>query len=150
MIASRVAERSSIIRRVSRPIRIVCAVAALAVCTWFALGVREAQEIDRATNIVGGLQGQQKLTAPEAAQARSLLSSAAFLNPDQQVNVLRARVALLGNQRPLAVRILRGVVSSEPDNLAAWYGLATSATSRATVNAALAQIRRLEPVVGTH
>jgi hypothetical protein len=150
MIASRVAERSSIIRRVSRPIRIVCAVAALAVCAWFALGAREAHEINRATNIVGGLNGQQKLTAAEAAQARSLLSSAALLNPDQQINVLRARVALLRAQRPLAVRILRGVVSSEPDNLAAWYGIATSASSSATVNAAIAQIRRLEPVIRTH
>jgi hypothetical protein len=150
MIASRVAERSSIIRRVSRPIRIVCAIAALAVCAWFALGAREAHEINRATSIVGGLNGQQKLTAAEAAQARSLLSSAALLNPDQQVNVLRARVALLRNQRPLAVRILRGVVSAEPDNLAAWYGIATSAGSSATVNAALARVRRLEPVVGTH
>jgi predicted Zn-dependent protease len=134
----------------SRPIRIACAVGALVVCAWFALGVREAQQIDRATNIVGGLNGQQKLTATEAAHARSLLSSASLLNPDQQVNVLRARVALLRNQRPLAVRILRGVVSSEPDNLAGWYGIATSASSGATVNRALAQIRRLEPVVGTH
>lgn len=133
-----------------RPIRIVLALAALVVGAWFALGVREAHEINRATSIVGGLNGQHKLTAAQAAQARSLLSSASVLNPDRQVDVVRARVALLRNDRPLAVRILRGVVRAEPDNLEAWYGIATSASSGATVNAALAQISKLQPVVHAH
>jgi len=130
--------------------RIASAVLALVVCAWFALGVRQSQEVDQATNLVGGLQGQQKLSAAQAAHARSLLSSAAVLNPDQQVNVLRARVALLRGQRASAVRILEQVVHQEPDYLEAWYGLATSASSGSAVNMAIHQIGVLAPIIHSH
>lgn len=130
--------------------RIVCAAVALIVGVWFVLGAIESHDLSAASNIVGGLQGQQRLTSAQAAQARSLLSAAAALNPDQQVNVLRARVALLRGERPLAVRILDRVVRSEPDNLDAWYGLATSASSGAAINAALARIDQLEPPIRRH
>jgi predicted Zn-dependent protease len=130
--------------------RLVCAVLALVICAWFALGGIESHDINVATNLVGGLQGRQKLTAAQAAQARSLLASAAVLNPDQQVNVLRARVALLRKERPLAVEILNRVLSEEPDYLDAWYGLATSASSGATVNRAIAHINQLQPAIHSH
>ena len=43
------------------------------------------------TSTVGGLTGQQRLTAQQAAHANSLLDSAASLNPDRTVDLLRAR-----------------------------------------------------------
>jgi hypothetical protein len=131
----------------TRAARVSLAVVALVICAWFALGIRQAHELDRATAIVSGLTGQRKLTPAQATLARSLLSSAAVLNPDQEINIVRARVALLRNDRPAATRILMGVVHSEPMNLEAWYGIATSAKSGATVASALAHIDLLEPPI---
>jgi hypothetical protein len=125
--------------------RVSCIAFAVVLCAWFALGIRQAHEIDQATAIVSGLNGQGKLDPAAASRARSLLSSAGVLNPDLQVDVLRARVALLTNNRASATRILLGVVHSEPMNLDAWYGLATSAQSGATISLALSRIAQLEP-----
>jgi predicted Zn-dependent protease len=125
--------------------RLLTVCAAVIVCAWFALGIRQAHDISRATTVVGGLNGQTRLTAAQAREANSLLNSAATLNPDRTVEVLQARVALLRGDRAQAKRILLGVLASEPDNLDAWYGLATSASDSATINHALARIAQLEP-----
>ena len=93
--------------------------------------------------MVQGLNGQNRLTAAQAAEANSLLDSAGTLNPDRTVDVLRARVALLSNDRARATRILVGVLAAEPDNLDAWYGLATSATDGPTISRALGHIAQL-------
>jgi hypothetical protein len=122
-------------------------VLAVLACAWFALGIRQAHELDGASKIVLGLTGQQQLTAARANHADALLSSAKTLNPDQTVEVLEARVDLLRNDRAGAKRILLGVVRREPMNLDAWYGLATSARDGATVNLALSRIAQLEPKV---
>lgn len=124
--------------------RILLAGAAVVVAAWFALAARQAHDVTRATAIVQGLTGQRKLTAAQAAEARSLLSEAGILNPDRTIAVLRARVALLRDQRPLAKRILLGVVADEPDNIDAWYGLATSAADGATITRGLGRIAELE------
>ncbi len=126
--------------RIARPLLVVLGVVA---CAWFALGVRQAHDIDRVTSLVAGLNGQNRLTALQAATADSQLDAAATLNPDRMVDVLRARVALLRNDRPAAKRILLGVVADEPDNLDAWYGLATSASDGPTVNRAFSEIGTL-------
>jgi predicted Zn-dependent protease len=127
-----------------RLVRIVVIGGCLIVCAWFVLGIRQAHDIARVTTIVSGLNGQQRLTAAQAAQANSLLDSADTLNPDSTVNVLRARVALLRNDRAKATRILERVVAGEPQNLDAWYGIATSASDGATVNLALGHIAQLD------
>jgi predicted Zn-dependent protease len=123
---------------------ILLACGCLVVAAWFVLGARQAHDINQVTNVVSGLNGQQRLTAAEAAHANSLLDSASKLNPDSTVDVLRARVALLSGNRVLATRILDGVVKREPDNLDAWYGIATSATDGAVVDRALGHIAHLE------
>jgi predicted Zn-dependent protease len=128
-------------------VRASSAALALVACAWFALGIRQSSEVNHATAIVSGLNGQRKLTADQARHANSLLSSAVVLNPDLQVDVLRARVALLTDDRASAKRILVSVVRREPMNLDAWYGLATSAQDGATVTMALAHIAQLEPRV---
>lgn len=127
-----------------RTVRLLLVLVSLAVCAWFALGIRQAHDVDRVTTIVSGLQGQKRLTVAQAGQADSLLDSAAVLNPDRTVQVLRARVALLRGNRPLAKQILLRLVAAEPENIDAWYGLATSASDSPTVNGALAQIARLD------
>jgi predicted Zn-dependent protease len=123
--------------------RVLIACLGVVACAWFALGIRQAHDTDRVTTIVGGLTGQQRLTAQQAARADSLLDSAATLNPTRTVDLLRARVALLRGHRPTARQILLGVVKSEPNNIDAWYGLATSASDGATVQHALARIAQL-------
>ncbi len=69
-------------------------VAAVA-CAWFALGVRQAHDTDAATALVDGA----KLSASQARKADSLLKSAAALNPDREIDLLRAQVALRRAQR---------------------------------------------------
>lgn len=127
-----------------RIVRGLLVLTSLAACAWFAVGIRQAHDVDRVTTVVSGLQGQKRLTVAQADRADSLLDSAAVLNPDRTVQVLRARVALLSGHRSLAKQILLRVVAAEPDNIDAWYGLATSASDSATVNRALAQIARLD------
>ena len=126
--------------------RVLIACLGILACAWFALGIRQAHDINRVTTIVGGLTGQQRLSAAQAAHANSLLDSAGGLNPDRTVDLLRARVALLRDDRPAATRILLGVVKSEPDNIDAWYGLATSASNPHTVSRAIARIAQLNGV----
>jgi predicted Zn-dependent protease len=123
---------------------ILIACGCLVVAAWFLLGARQAHNIDHVTSIVSGLNGQQRLTAAQAAHANSLLDSAKTLNPDSTVDVLRARVALLSGNRVRATQILDGVVKREPDNLDAWYGIATSSTDGAIVNRALGHIAQLD------
>jgi predicted Zn-dependent protease len=129
--------------------RVSLALAGLIAAGWFALGIRQAHDIDRVTSIVVGLNGQSRLSPARAASANSMLDSAATLDPDRMVDVLRARVALLRGDRARAKRILLGVLADEPKNLDAWYGLATSAYDNATVTHALGQIARLEPTART-
>jgi hypothetical protein len=118
---------------------------ALVVCAWFVLGIQQAHDTNRVTAIVSGLFGQRELRPAQASRANSLLNSAQVLNPDAQVDVLRARVALLRGDRARAKRILIDVLRREPMNIAAWYGLATSAKDQPTVLLALGRIARLAP-----
>jgi predicted Zn-dependent protease len=127
-----------------RILRVLIACAGVAACAWFALGIRQAHDIQRATSMVGGLTGQTRLSTAQAKTANSLLDSAGTLNPDRTVDLLRARVALLRHDRTEAKRILLAVVAAEPANLDAWYGLATSAYDNPTVVHALDRIAVLD------
>ncbi|MBV9311368.1 MAG: hypothetical protein JOZ73_11075 [Solirubrobacterales bacterium] len=100
----------------------LCAVAlALLVCAWFALGIRQAHDTNKANAL---LSRSARVAARQAPQIEDLLRSAKTLNPDSNVSVLQARVADLEHQRPRAVRILEDVVRREPMNLTAWATLA--------------------------
>jgi predicted Zn-dependent protease len=113
---------------------------------WFALGVRQANEISAATLIVSS--AGHHLTPGQVRHARALLSSAAVLNPDSTVEVLRAQLDRDQGDLRGARRILNRVVAREPDNLAAWSALGLSAAgSRATALRALRNAVRLDPAV---
>lgn len=105
--------------------RAVMSVVALACCAWYLLGIRQANDVAAATAIVS------RQTPPGEAQARratSLLDAASTLDPDQQVNVLRAELAIDEGQDDRARQILHAVIHREVDNLQAWlvYARASS------------------------
>jgi predicted Zn-dependent protease len=127
--------------------RLITAGVALVVAAWFALGTRQARELDHAKTTISAA---SSLTAAQAARVDSMLDAAGTLNPDQEVNVLRARLALLKGDRPEAVRILERLVRGEPMNIEGWVFLAQAgATDRAILGQALLNIRRLDHV-GSH
>jgi hypothetical protein len=100
-----------------RLVNVALVILALAGCAWFAIGIRQAQGVARATGTIeaGGAAGPDGLAA-----AASDLRSAAFLNPDQGVNILRGRLAILRGDGRQAREILAAVTRSEPMNLEAW------------------------------
>jgi hypothetical protein len=100
---------------------------AVAACGWFLLGERQASDLLGATAIVNTSGTPSRA---EAARARSLLDSAATLNPDRSVDVLRGQLAVDGNQYRSAERIEEAVVRDEPMNIEAWVQLANAAQQR--------------------
>jgi hypothetical protein len=125
-------------------LRALLALFAIAVCAWFVIGVRQAHDVDHATAL---LSAGPHISGRNAAQAASLLHGAQLLNPDRQVDVLRAQLADERGDRPTAERILRGVVAAEPMNALAWVQLARSATDGATLRLAFARLAVLVPPV---
>jgi predicted Zn-dependent protease len=123
-------------------VRALAAVAAILVCAWFALGAHQAHDTDAATAIVDG---SAKLTAAQANRANSLLDGASTLDPDRQIDVLRARVATARGQKEHAEQILRPVVRSEPDNIVAWFAVVQGAPSVAVFKDGLHHIYLLNP-----
>jgi predicted Zn-dependent protease len=102
-------------------VRVAILAVAVLLAAWFGLGVRQARDVAQATAIVSG---STPLTAAQARHASDLLHAAAFLNPDRQVDVLRARVDLGRGNEPGARAILKRVVSQERSYLEAWIWLA--------------------------
>jgi predicted Zn-dependent protease len=118
---------------------------AVIACAWFAFGIRQAHQIAEATKIVSQAGA---LSASESAHAASLLRAAHRLNPDTEVQILRARLAIRENQPRTAKRIIERVVRSEPMNLLAWDVLATvSGDDVRTERIALEHIAQLHPHV---
>ncbi len=125
-------------------IRVLSIAGALVVCAWFALGIRQAHDTAQANTI---LSNSSSLSVGQAEHVDSLLHSAGFLNPDRQVSVLRAQVALQRGDHKMAQAILQGVVRAEPQNAQAWLALARAATNRQTFDRALSVIAHLLPPV---
>ena len=127
-----------------RLIRPALLILALAVCAWFVIGIRQAHSIGAATSIVeiGRAAGPRKL-----AVAAEDLRSAAFLNPDQTVNILRARLAIIRGQLSHAQQILLRVTQNEPLNLEAWIwftGASLGNSHEARIGTA--RIAQLDPI----
>ena len=119
---------------------------ALVVCVWFALGIRQAHETSAAGTIVNGSRVPSAVTA---SHARSLLREAATLNPDSQVDLLRATLALRESDLSTAARLARSVTRREPMNVQAWLLLAEAAPNNASVvDAAVGRMAQLDPILG--
>lgn len=122
-------------------VRVSLLVLALLACAWFVLGIRESREITDAGAII---QSHAKLTAAQAARADSLLDGAARLNPDEQVNILRARTALGRGDHSGAEKILAGVTRREPKNIQAWVWVTKASADPRTYFIGLVHIGKLE------
>jgi hypothetical protein len=129
-----------------RFVRISALVAAVIVAAWFGLGVRQAHDLAAASATVTG---SSPVSSKSAARVASLLSSASFFNPDSQVDILRARLALLQHDNRRALDILEPVVRREPLNLVAWVATAQAALKfdRAELAVAGRNIVRLDKSV---
>jgi hypothetical protein len=124
--------------RVLRPALLLVAVAA---CAWFVVGAREAHEVDQATNVVEA--GAH--TPAQLRSADSELRSAAFLNPDREVDILRGRVAIDEHRLSQARQILAGVVDAEPENLNGWIWFTGANLGRPAAREGTAHLARLDP-----
>lgn len=127
-------------------IRVLALLAALAVCAWFALGIRQAHDTARAEAIVPS---RPPLSATQANRALASLHAASLLNPDTQVDLLRAQVAIDRGERKRAEEIMLGVVRKEPMNARAWVLLASFPTNRATGQRAFSEVGQLVPPVAS-
>jgi hypothetical protein len=126
-----------------RAARLSICVVAILVCAWFALGIRQAHDISRATNIVAQ---PGAIPATDLRAAASALHAAAPLDPDHEVDILRGRLAVKEQDPRRAERILKTVVRDEPMNLEAWIWLAgVSLIDPPEARIALAHIARLDP-----
>ncbi len=126
-------------------VRVVGALIALVLCAWFGLGVVQSRDTDRAAAVAGQT---APLTATDVHRARTLLSTAGTLNPDRQVDLLRAQLDVRRGELGPARTILFGVVRSEPMNVDAWAGLAlASAGDPSLFRLAVFKVRALAPVV---
>ncbi|HTU98144.1 MAG TPA: hypothetical protein VMF14_19995 [Solirubrobacteraceae bacterium] len=125
-------------------LRALVALFAILVCAWFVVGVRQARDADHATAL---LAAGAHISGRDAAQVSSLLRGAGQLNPDRQVDVLRAQLQTELGHRAAGERILRGVVSAEPQNAVAWVQLGRTATDNATQRQALRRLGVLVPPV---
>jgi predicted Zn-dependent protease len=115
----------------------------LLACAWFAVGIRQAHDTAAATSIISR---HGAPSARQAAHARSLLQAADTLNPDSQVELLRARLAFLEGDRTSATRSVLTVVGEEPENVQAWLLLAEVANdNKRLADRALINVVRLDP-----
>jgi hypothetical protein len=124
---------------------VLCAGLALLASAWFALGAHQAHDLARAQAIVSGA---ATLSSAQADRAASLLRAAKTLNPDREVDVVRAQVAVEAGHLRAARRILLGVTREEPRNVEAWLWLArASSDDTPQYLRAVAHVRGLEPLL---
>ncbi len=127
------------------PVRILAAIAAVAVCAWFVIGIRQAHDTDAATAIISSASA---LTPAAAAHATALLNAAGELNPDREVDLLRSQLALRQGDLALARRLALSVARREPLNAEAWLALGQAAGgNRATQLLAFAHVYQLAPPI---
>jgi hypothetical protein len=125
-------------------VRTAVIAAALVVCAWFVLGIRQAHDLARATSIVSG---PGSIGPRQARRASALLRSAAVLNPDAQVDLLKGQLAFREGHRANAGRLFADVAKREPMNLTAWFWLAQAPENHQAWLFALARVAQLEPKV---
>jgi hypothetical protein len=105
-------------------VRVLAGLGAVLICAWFAIGIRQANDLSQATALVSA----SSRPSPEQAQrAVSLLRSAGGLNPDRMVDIVRAQLDIAEGRLQSARSTLLRVVDAEPENVVAWVTLARAA-----------------------
>ena len=119
---------------------------ALVVCAWFVLGAVQTHDVNHATALI-----DRSSTPSVALTARimRLLDGAATLNPDRNVDLLRAQAQTRGGENRAAVRTALAVTHAEPLNIDAWtvLGFAAQHVDPAEARAAQNEQTRLAPPV---
>jgi predicted Zn-dependent protease len=131
--------------------RIGIALLALIVSAWFGLGFYQAQKTGKAAAVIGG--GTARLNPHQVQTARAELSSAATLNPDRMVDLLRGELAADQHHYAEAIRILQPLTAREPLNLTAWAQLGFAAArsgNRQVLAVAGRHVAMLIPPVKQH
>ena len=123
--------------------RVAVVVVALVVLVW--LGVMER---DRRLQARGVATASALDTPQDVAGAEADLRAARLLNPDMAPELQRALVLRYAGRLDEAIRVVEAVVREEPDNRAAWGGLAGLAAEHdpAAAARARAELRRLDPL----
>lgn len=116
---------------------------AVVACAWFTLGIRSVIDQQAVTNLVDHATGP--LTPRQESRALGQLNSAAVLDPDGEMDVLRAHVLLDAGHHARARQVLRALLAREPKNLEAWTVLRAS-SQRGTPDWRLAAARILQLV----
>jgi plasmid stability protein len=125
-------------------VRMLLAAVSVVAIAWFVLSARQARDISQATAIVQG----SSVSAAQGRQVNQILDSAATLNPDREVMLLRAALNIDRNDNARARVILERVLQSEPENIVAWDLLLQAAGHDIQLQAnAFRHIARLEPTV---
>lgn len=123
---------------------VIIAALAVVATAWFVLGARQARELTDATAIADANQ----VSAAQARHAGQLLDAAGTLNPDREVDLVRAALAADRNQTRRAQLIIERATRAEPENLVAWDLLAQiSGSSSRLEGEALRHIALLHPPV---
>ena len=127
--------------------RLLVSALAVVLIAWFVLGARQAHDLNQATAIAQA----STVSAAQARQADQLLDSAATLNPDREVDLTRAAIALDRNDIRRARLITERVTRAEPENIVAWDLLAqASQKDRPLLARAYLQLTRLQPPLPAH
>ena len=113
---------------------------AVAVCAWFVLGVVQTHDQTRATSLIDQ---SGTPTAALTAQILSLLGGAATLNPDRDIDVLRAQAQTRAGRSAAALATARRIVRAEPQNPDGWIVLGFAAGQADPSLARLAQAKLL-------
>jgi hypothetical protein len=120
----------------------LAATGAVIVAAWFFVGTRQTADLASANAVVNA---GDHLSAADTRHARSLLHSAAFLNPDRTINLDRSRIALKTGHRRLAYRLATSVTHAEPMSVLAWEYVFQAAPNQAARDVAARRVNHLVP-----
>jgi predicted Zn-dependent protease len=129
-----------------RVARLAIAALAVAACAWFVIGVIQSNNESQATALING---SGKPTPAQTAQIERWLDTAATLDPDRNIDLLRAQAEVRAGQSDKALVLMKRVVADEPRNADAWivFGFAAQSQSPALARMAHAELLKLAPPV---
>lgn len=129
-----------------RAARFAIAALAVAACAWFVIGVVQSNNESRATTLING---GGTPTPAQTSQIEHWLDTAATLNPDRNIDLLRAQAEVRAGQSAKALVLMKRVVADEPRNADAWivFGFAAQPQSPALARMAHAEVLKLAPPV---
>ena len=122
-------------------LRLAVSSLAVVVCVWFGLGVVQARDETRATALIDR---PGTLSAALTAKVLRLLDSAGTLNPDRDIDILRAQAQTRTGDSAAALRTAQRVVRDEPQNVDAWIVLGFAARRLDPGMASLAREQELK------